>query len=281
MVGMTKLVKKKIYPRPHESITSWTMGMEIANEKATGHPILRYDEGLGAASAYEANPENAAFTEVDGSACFPESRIDFILARLSVSLTKGCLETDKIHTVRFGILPISLAFEDYTAVDELSSIEIQDILELVTESTDRQGMFLYTGTDMGEQFTDSALMNTNEPGLTVDTTLEGIAFSLDDYYDALHYQTTSQKLKSVQGGLKWFTLSRQRNHMDIKIRLRSKVKFMNPHAFQGLIVVLPQVGTHEQYAVAGDTTVIPHLNCTLHTRFNEWNQEFDMRKVSS
>ncbi len=52
--------KVKMYPRPHDEGHSWTMGLE-GTPDSTIYPFLLYDEGLGAPSAYNANPEHASF----------------------------------------------------------------------------------------------------------------------------------------------------------------------------------------------------------------------------
>ncbi len=281
MVSRTKLMKTKWYPRPHTMQHSWYHGLETAVvNRATIYPLVNYDEGLGAASAYKANPQNASFSEVAMANCFPESTIDFIVAKMRFALTKGALETDKVTAIRCAFMPLFLAFkDDYIAIDELSTAEIQDVLEMQTESTDRQGFPLYNNVKMVEKYANSALLNAAQDGLTTTQVLEGVAFSENGYYDMLQYKTNAGKLKVCQGGLKWFTLTRQRPIMQVSIKLRSKVKFMNPYAFLGVLCYVPQVGTHEQYPVAADTTNINHVGVSVVTRYNEWNQDYNMGRV--
>ena len=56
--------------------------------------------------------------------------------------------------------------EDYIAIDELSSLETQDVLEMQSEATDRQGYPLYNAVDMVAKYTGSSTLATNVPGLT-------------------------------------------------------------------------------------------------------------------
>ncbi len=281
MVGQTKLMRTKWYPRPHDLRHSWNHGLETAVQNVgTMYPIVMYDEGLGTPSAYEANPENAAFVEDGAPNNFVGSRLDLILAKFRFSMTKAALETDNLHVITGMFMPVFLSFkEDYTAIDELSSAEIQDILELQTETTDRQGFPLYNNVKMVEKYANSALLAATVPGLTTTQVMEGITFSPNAYYDMLHYMTNSGKLKSVQGGMNWFTLTRDRPTKTIKIKLRRKSKAMNPYNFFGVIIYFPAVGSNEQVHVAADTTNVSHVTVDTWCRYNEWNPDFNFKKV--
>ncbi len=279
-VGKVMLMRTRWYPRPHDMRHSWFMSMEVANQDATNYPIAMYDEGLGNPGSYNANPEHASFAETGGPNVYPESRINLMVSQFDVSLTKGTLVTDNIDTVRFGYMPIFMAFkEDYIAIDELSSTETQDVLDMQTESTDRQGYPGWNNTKMTEKYSNSSLLDAAVPGLTTTQKLEGVTFSAANYYDALHYMTIQGKLKMIQGGLKWIVLTRDRPHVKIKMRLRGKTKRANPYMYFGCLFNLPQVDTAQQFAVSGDTTAISHLSINAHTRYNEWQQGFDFDRV--
>ncbi len=279
MVGKVKFMKTKWYPRPHQENHSVTLSMEESTKHSTIFPICFYDEGMGTPSAYEANPEHASFVEAAMGNCFPKSTIDFVIASVEMSMTKGCLETDKIHALKVGVMPIFLSFDDYLAKDELSSLEIQDVLEMQTESTDRQGFPLYNGAKLSEKFAGSATLNAAQDGLTTTQIIENVAFNYNQYYDNLHYLTTSEKLKVCQGGLKWITLTKNRPTARYMLKLRSKVKSMQQFGFFGVLITLPQASSHYQIPVTGDTTVIPHVEFRIRSRFNEWNQEFNFKFV--
>ncbi len=276
-----KFQKVKNYPRPHQMEHSWMHGLEtaVANEY-TIYPIAMYDEGLGAPSAYEANPENSAFVEAAAPNCFINSRIDFIISEFIFSLTKAALETDGLHAVKCCFMPITMSFkEDYIAIDELSSLEVQDVLEMQTEATDRQGFPLYNDVKMVERVANSALLAATMPGLTTTQVLEGVAFSQNQYYDMLQYMTNSAKLRGAQRGLKWFTLTRDRPVHMVKIKLSSKNKAMNQFNFFGVLTGVPGVGNFSQIPVAGDTTNVNHVSVQVRTRYNEWQQGFNMEQV--
>ncbi len=274
-----KLMKTKWYPRPHNWDFSYGHGLEVGNP-TTMWPIIMNDDAMSTPSAYEANPEHASFVEAGEPNCFPDSEIDRIFVEVTFSLTKGALETDSLHLVRCAIMKIATAFkEDLTAIDELSSNEVQDILELTSESTDRQAYPLWNGTDMAEKFTNSALMPTNVPALTTNQRLEGVAFSSEAYYDSNQYETIAGKLRSCNFGLKWFTLTRQKPFKKFMISLPSKCKAINEYTQLSLLTHVPAAGTHEQYHIATDTTNITHVNVDVKIRYYEWHQGFNFEKL--
>ncbi len=276
----SKLMKTRWFPRPHDMDHKISFNLEGATGHFTSYPLVGYDEALGAPDSYNANPEHASFVEINEPNCFPGSRIDSFKTTLEFALSKGTITTDAIPAVKFGFLPYALAFkEDYTAIDELSSVEIQDVLELQTEDTDRQGFPLYNGTDFTLPYTGSGTLGTNVPGLTGGQIIEDVGFDIGQFYDALQYMTISNKLKSLVGGLKWFTLTANRPNRSFKIFLTSKVRRMNPYAHCGVIICCPKTDTLQQYATAADTTVIMHAICRITSRFLEWHQGFDMERV--
>ncbi len=168
MVSKVMMMKTKWYPRPHNFNVSWGFGLESGvSNQTTIIPLTMYDEGLGDPSAYTANPLNATFAEVAMPNCFPESRINLIESRLTISLSKGALETDKVPAIRYAYMPIFVTFDDIIALDEVSTLDISEVLELQREATDRQCYPLFNAVDMppGVKTTVDTL-HANVPGLT-------------------------------------------------------------------------------------------------------------------
>lgn len=282
MTGTHKLMKHMWFPRPHNFQHSWRHSIDSTGAKyATIYPIMFYDEGIGSPSGYNANREHALFAEAGEANCFVESRVDSAFVSMTISMTKACLETDKLSNIRFCYMPIMMAFkEDFIAIDEKSSQEVQDVLEMQTESVDRQAYPLYNGSKVIEKYVNSALMPANQPGLTLTQVLEYITFTTGDYYDMLQYMTNGHKLRTVQGGLKWGTLTRNRPNQTIRFRLRGKTKRMNPYTFWGILLLVPRIDTVDQIHIGADATIdMQHVDVMMTTRYNEWNQEFDFKKV--
>lgn len=279
MVGVKKLMRQVWYPAAHKFENSWSHGLETGvNNKATIYPIIMHDEANSAKNLYT-NPEHASFSTLGKPNCYPESRVNDIFCDITYSLTKGALETDKLHAVRCAYMVIATAFkESLTVIDELSSTETQDVLELQSETTDRQCYPLYNGVDMPVRYTGAGDLNANVPGLTTDQKIEGVTFSTNDYYNALHYMTISGKLKKMQYGLKWFTLTRQHPTKRIRIHMKSSAKKINPYTFLGVMTYVPEVDTNYQIPTSGETTNINHVDVMARVRYNEWNQNFNMEK---
>lgn len=283
MVGEfpSKLMKEQWFPRPHNFAVRYSHGLETAqNNTATIVPLIMYDEGLGTPSDYESNPENANFVTASEPNCYPNSRINRMTCQLEFRMTKDALETDKLHYIKCAFMPITHSFiESYTAIDELSQNEVQDIIETQTESTDRQGYPLFNGVDMLEPVTNSANLPTNVPGLTTDQGLEGVTFDPNYYYGAIQYYTNREKIKKVAHGLKWFVLTKDHPVKRIKVILRSRSKRMVPYSFTGVMTYIPPADNAYQLIRATDTTNVGHVDVTCRAIFNEWNQDFNHKAV--
>ncbi len=247
--------------------------------RSTIVPLITYDEGQGAPSGYSANPQNAAFAEANQTNCYPESKVSNFQTFLTISLTKGTLETDKLTAIKLAFMPIYTAFLDnLVAKDEVSGITTESALELAHETTDRQVYPIFGTTKISEKFTGSAVMHADQDNLTTTQRLEGVDFDVEQYYDVLQYCTNAPVIRNSSGGLKWITLTRQKPVFTAKINLRSKSKAMNPYTFMGLLLHLPEDSSHYQYPIDADTTAINHVYFSITTRFLEWNPYYDMER---
>ncbi len=277
------LMKKKWYPQPHSIRGSFSFEFDDGTLDSTIVPLAFYDEGLGAPSTIETHPENAAFAVINDQAnCFVDSSINIVNAEFRFSLNSNFMD-DNLVTLRFATMPIHMAFiNDYTAIDELTSIEVQDVIEMQTETTDRQGGPLYVAaTDLSEKFAGSSNQGANQPFLDTDTGLEAVAFSEGVYYNALQFLTIKDKMRKVTSGLQWHQLTRQRPFLKYRVRIRPNVKRMNPFTFFGLLVHAVVVGSTEQpHTLTRDlVAATQYMDVDYEIRYNEWNQEFNMSKV--
>ncbi len=267
------------YPRPHEWVYNFAIALESA---AAGNdtilPIITYDEGLGVINSYKSCPENAGFAETASDHCYPTSRINNVWTELRVSMSKVMLETDKVPAIRFATATIHTAFnEGADALDEVSTLDLNEILELQSETTDRQTYPLYNAVDLKDYKSNAGLdMPAEQLGLDTDLEIEAINFSHDDYYDCLHYYTNGEKLKAICTKLTWHTLTRQRPFKVLNFRQQENTKYMNPYAFLGVLLYCPTTVQFDQYGKASDTTIeTSTLELSWHARYNEFNHEFD------
>ncbi len=280
---MTKVTQ---YPQPHRNQGGFSFECDDITLDATIVPLAFYDEGLGAANVRETNPENAAFAVVTNEVnCFPHSRINKIFAQFRYSLNSNFIDDNLTH-IRFATMPIHMAFiSDYTAIDELSSLETQDVVEMQTESTDRQGGPLYVaGTDLPEKVAALSNQGANTPFLDTDTGLEAVAFDIFTYYNSLQFLTIKEKMTKITGGLQWHQLTRNKPMVTQQIRIVPNIKRMNPFTYFGLLITCPSgnPGTVEQpHTITRDfVAATQYVDVSWNIRFNEWNEDFDSKLVS-
>ncbi len=274
-----RMSKVPEYGRPHDFIYGWSMPIESAAARAsTMMPICTYDEGLGAMSAYKSNPSNASFVEVATDHCFPTSRVENVFAQLIVSMGKVMLETDKVHAVRFHTATIHTAFnEGKLAEDEVSTLDLNEIMRVTSETTDRQSYPLYNLIDMHDFKTNAYLdMPAETPGLDTDLEIEGTAFANNNYYDCLHYMTNGKKLQKIMTKLQTHTLTRNNPTKIIRFFQQSNTKYMNPYTMLAGMIDFPANTQAGQFGEVGDTTIETSvIQCQFHVRYMEWNHEFN------
>ncbi len=273
---MTKVPE---YPRPHTFDYNFAMSVEsTAIRQTTICPIVTYDEGLGAMSAYKSNPVNASFVEVKTDHCFPTSKVNRVFAKLDISMSKLMLETDKVHAVRFATMTLHTAFMDgQLAEDEVSTLDLNEILELENEQTDRQTFPLWNDVDLADYKTNAGLdMPAETPGLDTDLEIEAVAFTTNSYYDCLHYFTNGPKLRTISTPLRWHTLTRQHPVTSVFFSQQSNTKFLNPYTFLGALIHVPNNGKPDQFGKPSDTTIdTSTLEFSFQVRYNEFNHEFN------
>ncbi len=266
------------WPRPHNYSGSIGFGLDSAVvNRATIVPIISYDEGLGVINSYKSCPQNAGFAEYEGGKCYPTSRINNINAQFTFSMSKEAIQTDKVPIFRFYTMTIHTAFnEGAQALDEKSTLDLNEILELQSETTDRQTFPLYNTVDMKDGKKNADLdMEVGSEGLDTDLELEGIAWSETAYHDCLHYYTNGNKLRTISTGLQAHTLTAHKPSITVSVNQQSNTKYMNPYAFLGLFIWCPLVNQRLQYGKANDTTDVLHMQCDWWYRYNEHNHEFD------
>lgn len=279
MVVAYRLAKEKQYPQPHDLSTQMVLGCDYATpSNTTIIPCIAHDEALLPSSRYT-NPEHASFVEEDAANCSADSKIFKIQCDLRISLTKDAVGTDNIQALRLAFMTIHGAFEDFDAKDELTTVTVGDVLELTKETTDRQTYPIYNDTKINEKYSGSATLDAKAMGLTATQVIEHVAFDPDLYYDALNYYTISDKLKKVQDGLRWITLTQQNPTRLLRFNIKTNVKSMNPYAFMGILLHLPVSGSKYQIPLAGETTGVNHIHSEFRCRYLEWNDNFNHERA--
>ncbi len=261
------------YPRPHLDEYEFDLNAEDETKNTTILPIIISDEGLSAPSALKVNPKNSGFAIATGPNCIPDSIVPSMSILIKCSLTKGAIETDAIRVLNLNYMPIYTAFLNRLDADDIqTTTDVEGLLELTHETTDKQAYPLWSGVDLG----NATLMNANVPGLTTDQTIESVAFDKSTFFDAMHYYTNKDMLKVVTGRMSTIQLKRDRPVSIYKRGYNMPIcKFMNPYTFCGIMFHLPQVGEFEQFGIASETTNIGHVHVGMKFRYNEWNKDFN------
>lgn len=280
MVSAYRLTKEKQYPQPHDIDCQFLISADNSAGNCTIIPCIHHDEAMLPSGKYT-HPEHASFAETDESNCCAESKVFGIDAYMRVSLTPAAINTDKLQALRMAFMSIHGAFEDFDATDELTGISVADVLELTKETTDRQTYPIYTGTDLTVKYTGSSDLGTTgmDFALTTDSKVENVAFDPDLYYDALNYYTISEKLKKVQDGLRWLTLTPNNPTRLIHFRMKSNAKAINPYTFLGHMIYVPEAGTKYQIPIGTETTAISHVSVEYGARYLEWNDNFNHERA--
>lgn len=280
MVGIKRLVRVTQYPKPHDESVQFMVSANNGIANCTIMPALHHDEAL-LASAMFTHPEHASFAETDDSNCCSESKIFRISCTMRVSLTPASIATDNLQNLRFAFMTIHGAFEDFDAKDELTSITVGNVLEITKETTDRQSYPIYDGTDLTVKYAASSDLGTTgmDFALTTDSKIENVMFDPELFYDALNYYTISEKLKKVQDGLRWITLTPNNPTKLIKFNITSNTKSMNPYTILAHMFYCPASGTKYQIPIGTETSAISHLSIEYRCRFLEWNDNFQHQRA--
>ncbi len=278
MATKARLMKVPEFGRPHNFRNSFSIPVESAAARAhTIYPVITQDEGLGAMSAYESNPANASFVESASAHNFPTSRINNIFCKMEASMSKIMLETDKVPVIKFHTAIIHTAFMDgELALDEVSTLDLNEILNLTNEQTDRQTFPLYNNVSLHDYKANSKLdLSPEQQGLTT-LEIEGVAFDANKYYNCLHYFTNGNKLRTICTPLKTHYLTKQNPSKTIFFPQQSNTKYMNPYAFLGILISVPDMTAQTQFGEVGDTTVETSvIHFGMEVRYTEFNHEFN------
>ncbi len=272
-----------VYPRIHNFNFGFGLSAEAATKAHTIVPYVMQDNALIDYETIKTNPENADFTTVAYPNCCAGSYVPKITVGWSMFIPTADTEIISIivNTMKLGCSFLNRL----DAFDKKTGDDIETILELQHETTDEQAYPLFNGTKLFEgagTYDYDALV----PGLTTDQQPEGIAFDKELFFDAMHYYTNKQMLRSVTSGMKTHLISepivphgRSIIRFARTYNLPPACKFMNPYTFHGELFSVPQVGDRTQLQLAGETTAIEHITVKGFVRFFEFNPDFNFARA--
>ncbi len=268
-------MKKKHWPQVHYADHDFKMGLEDSDVAYTTIiPIIHSDDALGDPMSLNTNPEHASFAETKNSNCYMGSDISNMYMSLQCRLLQTAI-ADGVNDVKINYMPIVTSFgTELDEKDELSGLTVKTILELQTESTDRQTGPLFNNVKL--QFSD--VQGDDVPFLTTNQQLEGTAFNDIVFKQMMRYGTLAPLLRKITlgGKMKTMTLTKERRFAKHEFNfVPSAVKHIHKYSFYGLLIWLHQQTTsRDQYTESANTTDISHILGSLRFQYKEYHPDF-------
>lgn len=271
------------HPLPHDFKYFVPIDLEAAAENSFMFTLIRASDACLVADSTVVNPQHPSFAGEAGATCCMGSIVPRLNVSMDLWLDKVARETDKVRAVRVNYMPVYIAFLDnLTAKDEKSGAEIEDVLELQHDVGNRDTFPLFSTTDGTTGTTSQPFSNVNDAdeafgdyGLGGTGTLESVAFDRDLFWDAMHFHSTRNMLKTVTGGMRTAVVTPDRPfHFGSANFTHPKVKRMNPYTYCGLLVHIELSGSNNQILTAAETSANNWVNCIINCRYDEWNPNF-------
>ncbi len=272
-----------LHPRIHDFRYVFGLGIDDITKTGTIAPILLQDNALIDYETIKTNKENADFAVFTKPNCCAGSYVP-----KAMFTWEAWCPSAEIDVMRFYTMDIHTAMLNrLDAFDKKTGEDIETIIELTHETTDEQAYPLYDGTKLFEGHGVGDL-TTDMPGLTTTGQLENVAFTIEGYFDALHYYTNREMLRTVTGRFEGHKIAGPLTR-DINVREKiiqgyqkfcpGIVKYQHPYTFFGKLFHAPVVGNSRQYQLAAETSAIEHLTVECRVRFNEYNPDFNFSRA--
>jgi len=281
------------YPRIHNF--DFGFGLDAFDGAATKNSTmvtwLMQNNSIVDYETIKTNPENADFAVVN----YPDTCAGSYIPKIQVYWTANLrpADTEIVH-LRFDTLPIHTSMLNrLDAFDKKTGFDIETILELEHETTDDKCYPIFNGAKLYEGGGVPPALDTTfkdgfaAMGLGTDLQPEGIAFDKEQFFDAMHYFTNKEMLKTVT--------SRMRTHIVSEplvphgksivtgggtMSTPSLCKFQHPYTYCGEIFSVPQQGSKSQFHVTADSlTAVEHLTVRGFVRFLEFNPDFNFSRA--
>ncbi len=272
-----------IYPRVHEFNFGFGLSAEDSNKASTMVPYVMQDNALIDYENIKTNPENDDFAVVGYPNCCAGSYVPKINVGWHMFIPTADTE---IISLIVNTMKLGCAFLNrLDAFDKKTGEDIETILELTHETTDEQAYPLWNGTKLFEgagTYDYDALV----PGLTSTQQPEGVAFDKVKFFQAMHYYTNKQMLKSVTSNMRTYLVSepivphgKSMISFSRTYSIPPACKFMNPYTFHGELFHVPQVGSLSQLQLAAETTAIEHITVKGFCKYYEFNPDFNFARA--
>ncbi len=276
-----------IYPRVHNFDFGFGLSAENVLKASTIVTYIMQNNSIEDYENIKTNPENGEFATV----AYPDTCAGSYIPKIHVTWVAVIppADTEIVH-LKFDTLPIHTSMLNrLDAFDKKTGFDIETILELEHATDDETCYPIFNGTKLfesGGTFDTTYKDGFADVGLGTDLQSEGVAFDKEQFFDAMHYFTNKEMLKTVTGRMTSHTLSEplvpHGRSMIVKsftMNTPSLCKFQHPYTTCAELFSVPQVGTRSQYHLAGETTAIEHLMVKGFVRFYEFNPDFNFARA--
>ncbi len=276
-------------PLPHEFEYTFGLSIHSGTFDSTNLTFLRTSKISVDPSTIEVHRKNASFAVDAGPLICYDSIVPEIEIIKSYQFDFAAMVTDKIPALLLQTLRMFGHHKDsWDAIDPLSSHTPQTVLELTKDDTNEDVIPTFDSNnlpDAGNQplSTVTGAEVFGDYGLTTNAVLEATTAVLNTLNDSEQYEVIANKLKSMHGPRVTKILSAQHPSQRIYERRSTpkQVQFADEDLWYGEHVDLPSKAdirqiTNEAVATAAASS---HVFCKYHVRFNEWNKDFDQRRM--
>ncbi len=206
-------------PLPHDF--TFGFGLDIDDAAVTKHstmiPYVMQDNAIIDYETIKTNKQNDDFAAVAKPNCAAGSYVPRCMVTWrAFTPTIGGAEID---TLQFHYMNIHTAMLNrLDAFDKKTGNDIETILELTHEVTDEQVYMLGNNVKLYEGHGVNDLP-ADVPGLDTNQQPEGCAFDMEMYFDALHYYSNAEMLRTVTDRMKRYVLTRTSQAGELRYRV--------------------------------------------------------------
>ncbi len=275
------------YPRIHNFEFGFGLSATAATKASTIVNYIMQNNAMVDYETIKTNPENADFAVVAYPDICAGSYVPKVHVGYQMYIPPSDTEIVHLRVDTMGLHTSMLSRLD--AFDKKTGNDIETLLELEHETTDEKCYPIFNGTKLfesGGTYDMAPLSGFASIGLTTDGQPEGVAFDKEMFFDAMHYYTNKEMLKTVTDRMRSHIVSeplvphgRSIVSKSVTMNTPSLCKFAHPYTYCGELFSVPQVGDRTQYHLAGETTAIEHLQVKGFVRFYEYNPDFNFSRA--
>ncbi len=272
------------YPFHHHFVYQHSYDITAETKNDTMLTLLRSSDVASKAKTVNVNPQNTSFVKETGPLICQGSIVDKMKIHQIHTLTELLTETDKIHTLMLHQAIIGGCFaEDWDPLDDASSLEVEDIVRLTYDTTNRDVTPKFSGTDLvagiHPMVTELDAEVFGDLNLTTDTKMEAINFDPDVYFNSKRYGSTGSAVNKVMPSLRSLYLNDKKSASITSSFTKfvpERCRYGRRGLFFGMLEHVPIFSNSRQICDPYTSpTAGSHIISTTVVDFMEWNTQFE------